>query len=148
MEPAIKYINKKFPSIDFRGNIVTMTTTFEQALFIYFLLSRSVLLWSSNYQFRMLTQKGLFCLIHWKHYDKKMFSLFCSCKKNLLWQLCWKRNDIYFVVVTEEYLLMSKKQMCYGEIVKLLLFEDKPWYLHIIFIYLLHLTSKSINFTH
>ena len=33
MEPAIKYINKKFPSIDFRGNIVSMTTTFEQALF-------------------------------------------------------------------------------------------------------------------
>lgn len=30
METAIKYINKKFPNIDFRGNIVSMTATFAQ----------------------------------------------------------------------------------------------------------------------
>lgn len=37
MEPAIKYINKKFPNIDFRGNIVSLTLAFFFSAVVYFI---------------------------------------------------------------------------------------------------------------
>lgn len=75
MESAIKYIHKKFPNIDFRGNIVSMTATYD--LCTSFSLSL-ILLSRQEYTYFWLFYFLFFVIMKWLFRDFNTKRFVCS----------------------------------------------------------------------
>lgn len=70
MEPAVKYINKKFPNIDFRGGIVSMTASFAQASVVFTLSSTHIFMfyWYKRFvcsQFKLWCTENMTMTLGW-----------------------------------------------------------------------------------
>lgn len=99
MEPAIKYINKKFPNIDFRGNIVSVTARLSLAFstclclffMFYFVVIMQSLLWDVDTKRFVCSQSiNNYCVIHWRQCDimSSWQNNYFMFTRKLFWQVC------------------------------------------------------------